>query len=121
MLVATSLVLPRWLSLLDRACTVPRMRLCSIDVYIDVCSLVFLFDSSSVWVLGLLLCVCIGRDAVEDRVVSSGDALVTLVSDTTQVVLLVLSCRRFDEPFFQIGVRPPAVVLRVVTCQAVGW
>ena len=69
----------------------------------------------------LLLCLRIGRDAVERRVVSSGDALVTLVADTTQVVLLVLSCRRFDEPFFQIGVRPPAVVLFVVACQAVGW
>ena len=39
------------------------------------------------------------------RIVSSGDGAVTCVADTVQVVVLVLSCRKFNEPFFQIGVR----------------
>ena len=39
------------------------------------------------------------------RLVASGDALVTGVTDTVQVVVLVLSCIKFNEPFFQLGVR----------------
>ena len=46
------------------------------------------------------------------RIVSSGDGAVTCVADTVQVVVLVLSCRKFNEPFFQIGVGSSLVVSR---------
>ena len=48
---------------------------------------------------------CVVTSAPYCRLVASGDALVTGVTDTVQVVVLVLSCIKFNEPFFQLGVR----------------
>ena len=39
------------------------------------------------------------------RIMYFGDGVVTLVADTVQVAILVVTCRRFNEPFAQLGVR----------------
>ena len=52
------------------------------------------------------------------RLVAGGDAFVTCIGDSTQVVLLILSCRQFNEPIVQLGVRPSCAVWSCLVTRA---